>query len=560
MHDLVIRGALVADGVGNPLVAADVAVDGGRIAAVGAVPEGARETVEADGLVLAPGIVDVHTHYDAQLTWERQATPSPALGVTTVVTGNCGFSIAPCPAARREQIARNLAEVEGMSIAALEEGIDWGFESFPDYLALLRRKGCYPNVGVFVGHSAVRTTVLGAEASERAATEDEVAAMRAIVEEALEAGAIGFASSTSLNHNGDGGVPMPSRLADEAEMRALVGTLGARGRGVFQLTVGPGVTTAFLEEMAAATGRPVFMTAALHNDAFPDRAIGMLEDSAAAQRRGNALWAQVSCQPLSMDFSMRTAFPLQSLDAWKPLHAASDGEFLAIIGSAEFRERFRADLEKPQRGKLFYGDWRRVEVARAPGHRALEGETIAALAGREGRDPVDVLFDLAADEALETVFNAALLNADEAAVERLLRHDAGLVSLSDAGAHLCYMCDAGYGLHLLGHWVREKGVFGLEDGIRRLTSLPARLYGIAERGEIVPGKCADLLLFDPAAVARGPLRRVDDLPGGESRLIRDPCGVHGVWVNGVQVFDGSGYRDVPPPGRVLDRFAGGTHP
>ena len=480
MHDLVIRGAMVADGVGNPLVAADVAVDGGRIAAVGTVSEGARETVEADGLVLAPGIVDVHTHYDAQLTWERQATPSPALGVTTVVTGNCGFSIAPCPAARREQIARNLAEVEGMS--------------------------------------------------------------------------------TSLNHNGDGGVPMPSRLADEAEMRALVGTLGACGRGVFQLTVGPGVTTAFLEEMAAATGRPVFMTAALHNDAFPDRAIGMLEDSAAAQRRGNALWAQVSCQPLSMDFSMRTAFPLQSLDAWKPLHAASDGEFLAIIGSEGFRERFRADLEKPQRGKLFYGDWRRVEVARAPGHRALEGETIAAIAGREGRDPVDVLFDLAADEALETVFNAALLNADEAAVEGLLRHDAGLVSLSDAGAHLCYMCDAGYGLHLLGHWVREKGTFGLEDGIRRLTSLPARLYGIAERGEIVPGKCADLLLFDPAAVARGPLRRVDDLPGGGSRLIRDPCGVHGVWVNGTQVFDGSGYRDVPPPGRVLDRFAGGAHP
>ena len=557
MHDLVIRGAMVADGVGNPLIRADVAVSGDRIAEVGDVTESARETVEADGLVLAPGIVDVHTHYDAQLTWESRATPSPALGVTTVVMGNCGFSIAPCPPDRREQMARNLAEVEGMSIAALEAGIDWSFEDFPDYLALLRRKGCYPNAGVFVGHSAVRTAVLGAEASERAATGDEIATMRAMVTEAVQAGAIGFATSTSINHNGDGGVPMPSRLAEDDEMRALVGVLGELGRGIFQLTVGPGMTVERLEGLAAETGRPVFMTAALHNETFPDRAIGMLEDAAAAQSRGNAVWAQVSCQPLSMDFSMRTAFPLQSLDSWEPLHGASDDEFLSIIASRDFRDRFRDDLEKPQRGRIFYGDWRRVEVAMAatPAHRPLEGETIETIAGREGRDPVDVMFDLAVDEKLGTTFNAALLNADEAAVEGLLRHDAGLISLSDAGAHLCYLCDAGYGLHLLGHWVRDKGVFDLADGIRRITSLPARLYGIPERGEIVPGKFADLLLFDPAAVGRGALRRVDDLPGGESRLIREPCGVHGVWVNGTGVFDGRGYRDVPPPGHVLDRFA-----
>ena len=229
MHDLAIRGATVADGLGNPLMRADVAVSGERIAEVGDVTESARETVEADGLVLAPGIVDVHTHYDAQLTWESRATPSPALGVTTVVMGNCGFSIAPCPPEKREQMARNLAEVEGMSIAALEAGIDWSFEGFPDYLALLRRKGCYPNAGVFVGHSAVRTTVLGAEASERAATDGEIAAMRAIVKEAVEAGAIGFATSTSINHNGDGGVPMPSRLAEDDELRALVGVLGELG-------------------------------------------------------------------------------------------------------------------------------------------------------------------------------------------------------------------------------------------------------------------------------------------------------------------------------------------
>ena len=556
MHDLVIRGAMMADGVGNPLIPADVAVRDERIVEVGDVTESARETVDADGLVLAPGIVDVHTHYDAQLTWDSQATPSPSLGVTTVVMGNCGFSIAPCPPERREQMARNLAEVEGMPVAALEAGIDWSFESFPEYLALLRRKGCYPNAGVFVGHSAVRTTVLGAEASDRAASEDEIATMRDMVKEAVEAGAIGFATSTSINHYGDGGVPMPSRLAEDDEMSALVGVLGELGRGIFQLTVGPGMTNERMEGLAAETGRPVFMTAALHNETFPERAIGMLEGAAAAQSRGNALWAQVSCQPLSMDFSMRTAFPLQSLDAWEPLHTASDEEFLAIIGSEDFRNRFRDELEKPQSGKIFYGDWRRVEVAMAttPAHRALEGETIETIAGREGRDPVDVMFDLAVDERLGTTFNAALLNADEVAVEGLLRHDAGLISLSDAGAHLCYLCDAGYGLHLLGHWVRDKGVFDLEDGIRRVTSLPAQLYGIPGRGEIAPGKFADLLLFDPATVGRGAIRRVDDLPGGESRLVREASGVHGVWVNGTAVHDGDGYRDVAPPGHVLDRF------
>ena len=547
---------MVADGVGNPLIRADVAVKDERIAEVGDVTESARETVDADGLVLAPGIVDVHTHYDAQLTWDSQATPSPSLGVTTVVMGNCGFSIAPCPPDRREQMARNLAEVEGMPVAALEAGIDWSFEEFPEYLALLRRKGCYPNAGVFVGHSAVRTTVLGAEASERAATEDEIATMRGIVTEAMEAGAIGFATSTSINHYGDGGVPMPSRLAEDDEMSALVGVLGELGRGVFQLTVGPSMTNERLEGLAAATGRPVFMTAALHNETFPERAIGMLEGAAAAQSRGNAVWAQVSCQPLSMDFSMRTAFPLQSLDAWEPLHTASDEEFLAIIGSEGFRNKFRDELEKPQSGKIFYGDWRRVEVAMAttPAHRPREGETIETIAGREGRDPVDVMFDIAVDEKLGTTFNAALLNADEAAVEGLLRHDAGLISLSDAGAHLCYLCDAGYGLHLLGHWVRDKGLFDLEDGIRRVTSMPAQLYGIPDRGEIAPGKFADLLLFDPATVGRGAIRRVDDLPGGESRLVRDATGVHGVWVNGTAVYDGDGYHDVPPPGHVLDSF------
>ncbi|HMK67203.1 MAG TPA: amidohydrolase family protein, partial [Stellaceae bacterium] len=225
MLDLIVKDARIADGSGAPLQSGDIGVSDGRIVSLGKVAEPARAIVDAQGLVLAPGIVDVHTHYDAQLTWEQRCSPSPALGVTTVVIGNCGFSIAPCPPGQRDLVARNLSEVEGMSLAALRAGIDWRFESYGDYLDMIERKGMVPNVAGFVGHSTVRTAVMGEAASERAASADEVAAMRRLVTEGIAAGAIGFASSTSENHNGDGGVPMPSRLAEEAELLQLSGAL-----------------------------------------------------------------------------------------------------------------------------------------------------------------------------------------------------------------------------------------------------------------------------------------------------------------------------------------------
>ncbi|MBI07198.1 MAG: hypothetical protein CMM54_09490 [Rhodospirillaceae bacterium] len=557
MHDIVIKGAQVADGLGSPLYSADVAVKNGRIAEIGQLNGEAYESVDADGLVLAPGIVDVHTHYDAQLTWDSNATPSPSLGVTTVVVGNCGFSIAPCPPDCRDLISRNLAEVEGMSLTALRSGTNWGFESFSEYIDLLRRKGVTPNVAAFIGHSAVRTTVMKDEASDRSATEAEVAEMRDLVRDGMDAGAIGFSTSTSVNHHGDRGVPMPSRLADESELRTLVGVLGEKGRGVFQVTVGPNLTTEVMESLAAENNCPVFQTAALYNDAFPDRAPKMVADSAEAQARGNQLWAQVSCQPLSMDFALPAAFPMQSLDAWAPLINADNANFERKIRESEFRHRFRHDLETPQKGKLFFGDWSTVEVAMAARaeNRELEGLTVSEMAERQGKDPVDAFFDLSADEGLETIYTAGLMNTNEDEVEKLMRQPGSLISLSDGGAHLRYLCDAGYGLHLLGHWVRERGSFELTDAIRRLTSLPADLYRIRERGRIVLGAFADLFLFDPATVARGPLRRAFDLPGGESRFIRDGAGVHGVWVNGRYVFDGKDYVTDAPTGMVIDSFA-----
>ncbi len=557
MNELLIRGACLADGSGNPTRPADVAVKDGRIAEIGRVAEPAAETIDADGLVLAPGVVDVHTHYDAQLTWDSTASPSPSLGVTTVVMGNCGFGIAPAPPAQRDAIARNLSEVEGMSLTALETGIDWSFESFSDYLNLLRRKGSHPNVGVFVGHSTVRSVVMGDEASVREATSDEVADMRRLVLDAVQAGAIGFASSQSLSHRGYGGVPMPSRLANEDEMRSLVGALGEARRGIFQMTAGPGTTVPFLESLAVDTGRPIIFSGLLHNEQFPERCPAMLDDCVAAQQRGNRVHAQVSCQPLSMDFTLANAYPLQSLEVWADLRGADADSVARAITDPSFRDAFRRQLATPTKGKLFYGDWHRVEVAQAatPAYRAAEGAQLDQLAAAEGADPVDLFFDMALAEDLGTVFSAKLLNADEDAVEPLLRHEASVISMSDAGAHLMFMCDAGYALHLFGHWVRERQAFSLAEAVRQVTSLPADIYGITGRGRIEVGAHADLLLFDADTVAVSKPRRVWDLPGGDSRLVRDAIGVHGVWVNGIRVADADGRRDVgAAPGRILDRF------
>lgn len=557
MHDLVIKNARVADGLGNPLQSADVAVGDGRIVAVGTVASAARETVDADGLVLAPGVVDVHTHFDAQLTWDPTATPSPTLGVTTVVMGNCGFGIAPATPEARQTIARNLAEVEGMSIEALEAGVDWSFESFADYLAMLRRKGSYPNVGVFVGHSTVRTVVMGAEASERAATDDEIARMKALVTESMLNGAIGFASSVSHSHRGWGGVPMPSRLAEEKETRALIGVLGETGRGIYQQTIGPDSTVAFIEEMAAETGRPMIYSGLVYREAFPEHCPTMLADCVAAQQRGRRVNAQVSCQPISFDFSMDNAYPMQSLDSWAELRGAGTEQVARTIADPAFRNRFRDNVANPGPGKLFYGDWRQIEVTQTakPENQTLEERTIDDIANERGVDPADLFFDLALQEDLATVFNGKVLNANEDKVEPLLKHEASVISMSDAGAHQTFLCDAGYALHLYGHWVRERGAFTLEEAIRQLTSWPAGLYGIADRGRLVPGAYADLILFDPDRIGVSRNRRVNDLPTGASRLTRDAFGLHGVWINGTRVADQNGYCEVKQaPGQVLDSF------
>ena len=557
--DLLIRQALVFDGSGAEPAVRDVLVRDGLIAAVGTdLPARGATVVDAAGLALMPGIIDSHTHFDAQVTWDSTVRPSPALGVTTAVIGNCGFTIAPCRPRDRDITMRNLVQVEGMSLEVLRQGIDWSFETFPEYLSLLRRKCRVVNLAAYVGHSSVRTWVMGADATERAATQAEIAEMAQVVREAMAAGAVGFASSTSPAHNGEGGTPMPSRLASDAEMHALTMAMGEAGRGVYMVTKGGQMPVPFLESLSADSGRPVMVAALLHNGTNPQAVFRDLDAITAANERGRRLIGQVSCCPLSMDFTLASPYPVEGLASWRRAMGVGGEALKAVLRDPAFRAAVRAEIAAPATFRLFNGEWDKVQVTEVadPALAHHEQRSIAEIAAAQGQDPLEAFLDLALADDLRTVFTAMLLNSDESAVGRMLTHPHSLVSLSDAGAHLTFFNDAGFGLHLMGHWARERGVMALSDAVRRLTSQPAAIFGMTDRGLIREGLAADLLLFDPATVGRGPKRRVFDLPGGAPRLDTGALGVHGVWVNGQRVADADGLlAEAPRAGRLLTEFA-----
>ena len=558
MHDLLIRGATVVDGLGHDPIRADVAVTDGRIAAIGEFGKEVRDRRCRRARAHARHHRPAHALRCAGHLGP-DPVPSPSLGVTTAIMGNCRFGIVPSPPHLRDLIMRNLAVVEGMDLDALRAGIDWRFQSFADYMTMLRGRGVYMNLGVLVGHSAVRTAVMGNDASVRKQpTAAEMTGMKRLVAEAMGQGAIGLGSSYSLNHSGWGGVPMPSTISELSEFDALVGAMGGPGRGVVEISSGP-ITPDAMEEIAARHGRRIFMTTAiaLYNEQYPDRALGVFDACGAAQARGNELYIQITCQPLSFDFTLASAYPFYSHPAFDPIKAYDRDQLKTVFRDQSFRNALRADLRNPRPGTVFQGNWDRVVVAAPvkPENAGLANRSIADIARVTGCDPLNVLLDLGLEENRNTGLIGRFFNAVDDGVEPLIKHKAGVIALSDAGAHLVYLCDAGFGLYFLGHWVRERGAFDLAEGVRRLTSHQAGLYGIPDRGSIAVGACADLLLFDPTTVGISAPRRVSDLPGGGARTLRNPVGVHGVFVNGVRVFDGKEYaRRDQGPGRVLDRF------
>ncbi len=554
MYDLIIRNARIADGLGNPLVDGDLAVADGKVAAVGSVSGTAAEELDAQGLVLAPGAVDLHTHYDAQLTWDQTASPAGAVGVTTVVIGNCGFGIAPAPPDKRGTILANLAEVEGMSLSSLEAGVEWGFETFGEYLGFLRQKGVYPNVAVLASHTVMRTAVMGDAGSERAATPQELDAMLALFREAMAAGAVGLGSSSNENHRGAGGVPIASRLADDDEFRAFAKVLHDFDHGVLMMTCGEHHGIVFMEELSQLSGKASFYAPLFHFSHQPQRASGIMQAAEAARSRGVPVYTQGSCQPLSLSFTLDHAYILKAMSPWP---ATEDHDDLRrILADASFREAFRETLAKPDSQHVFKGrwDWVLVTTTTRPENAGLAGRTIADIAAERGADPFDVFLDLGLEEDFSTKYTLFMLNMDEDGVAELLVNDGTLVSLSDAGAHNAMLCDAGYAMYLLGHWVRERGLFDLPTAIRKVTSDPADAYGIVDRGRLTPGAWADMILFDPEVISITKMEQHFDLPAGGERLLRRAPGLHGTWVNGVRVFDGEDYLAVPAPGQVLTEF------
>jgi N-acyl-D-amino-acid deacylase len=556
MVDLIIRDARIADGLGNPLIEGDVAIDEGRVVAVGAVDGNATETIDAQGDILAPGVIDLHTHYDAQLTWDQTASPAGALGVTTVVIGNCGFGVAPAPAAHRDAIIANLAEVEGMSLDSLKAGMDTGYESFGEYLDLLRQKGVYPNVACLASHTVMRTAVMGNDAWERPSTPQELETIKALLREAMDAGAVGLASSSNENHRGAGGFPIASRLAEDEEFRSLVRILADYDHGVFMATFGERHSIPFLEELCRISGKPGCYAPHFHFSHQPDRASGIMRMAEEARGRGVPVYTQGSCQPLSLTFTLDKAYILKAMHPWP---ATEDHEELRqIFNDPSFRNAFRETLTAADSQHVFKGrwDWVPIAVAELEKNQGLVGRTIAEIAEERGQDPFDTFLDIGLEENFGTKFTFFMLNMDEQGVAEIITNDGTLISLSDAGAHNSLLCDAGYAMHLFGHWVREKGLFDLPTAIRKVTSDPADVYGIIDRGRLTPGTWADMILFDPDEIHITNMSRHFDLPGGGERLLRSAPGLKGTWVNGVQVFDGEDYLKVPAPGRVLTKFDG----
>jgi N-acyl-D-amino-acid deacylase len=550
--EIVIRGGTVVDGSGSPGRRVDVAVDKGRIVEVGTGLTGSRY-LDASGLVVAPGFIDIHTHYDAQVFWDPWLTPSAFHGVTTVVAGNCGFSISPVRSGDVALISRTLQHVEDMSFDTLSEGVPWDeFETFPEYLDAVSRSGVSLNYACYVGHTAVRIYVMGDEAYERAATDEELSRMQEVVAQAMAGGAAGFSTSASPTHNGDGGRPVPSRVADIEELRALLDPVRESGRGVVALLPGGVLHNEDVFSLQQHCGRPVTWTALLTVKNYPYH-LKVIEEHDAARLRGIEVWPQVSCRRLVFQMNLAEPFTLNARPSFAGIMGHSHEQRLAAYRDPAWRASAWEELSGGAGGLPF--NFQAVSVAESPNHPELADCQLLDLAAERGCTALDVMLDISLEDDLKTRFWSVVANDDEEGIAWLLPRDNVLLGLADSGAHVSQLCDACFATDLLGNWVRDRGVMSLERAVHKLTAEPAAVYGFSDRGSIEVGKAADICVFDPATISPGPLRRVYDFPADGERLTADaPVGVAHVLVNGVPIRqDGSPVAEGLDlrPGRVL---------
>ncbi|MBV1904507.1 MAG: amidohydrolase family protein [Pseudomonadales bacterium] len=555
-YDIKITGGTIIDGSGSAGYKGDVGIKDGKVLALGNVQGDATKTIDATGKLVTPGFVDIHTHYDAQVIWDKMLTISPWHGVTTVVMGNCGFGIAPTRPEHRLLIAETLENVEGMSVAALKAGLgdDWGFESFPEYLDKIEEGGTSINVGVLLGHTPLRMYVMGEDATEREATTEEIAEMRALVTDALDAGAIGFATSKARTHVGYRGKPVPSRLAGQDEIRELTGALGEAQKGMIQATIGEGMSYENFAEITKNTGRRISWTALLSGVAIagPGGYKAQLRKSEELIAAGHDVVPQVTCRPLNFEFNFKAPFLFESSKVFQEVSQADFEGRKKVYADPAFREKFKQMLVKP--GNSLGAGFPKSIVSNSLDESVNE-RSLLEIAEEQGKHIVDAALDLSLDNELAVRFRMPVANDNEDEVQELLDHPETVLGLSDAGAHASQLCDACFSTHLLGHWVRDKGTIPIERAIRMLTSRPAEVFGITDRGTLAEGKPADVVVIDLENVGASPLERVYDLPGNQDRLISDASGIDAVIVNGVMLRENNIDQIDPDksalPGRLL---------
>ncbi len=528
--DVVIRGGTVVDGSGEPGWEADVAITGDRISEIGSGLSGKVE-LDASGQVVAPGFIDIHTHYDAQVFWDPALSPSCYHGVTSVIAGNCGFSIAPTRSRHQDLIARTLENVEDMNVDSLAEGIPWDFETFPEYLDSISRRGIALNFGAYIGHTALRLFVVGDEAYERASTDEEVARMVEVVAEAIDAGAAGLATSFAMTHRGADGLPIPSRFATRDEFEALIGVLGQKRRGVVSIAPGEQVGIDDMYALQPQVGVPFTYGALL---TFPN---GNHEKSAAKNReaweKGIQVWPQVTPRPLTFQMVMTDPFTLNVNPEFAALMSEDHDARLKAYDDEDWRNR-TAEAFKHQ--KAMVPRWETFQIAETASRPELVGRRLTDVAEELGVRPLDVLLDTAVSDDLATRISCIIANDDPDGVAMLLRQDGCTLGLSDAGAHVGQLCDAPQATDFLGNWVRDRELMPMEKAVRKLSAVQADLFNLVDRGYLREGAYADVVVFDPDTVAPGPLRRVRDFPANAERLTADASvGITHVLVNGTPI-------------------------
>ena len=555
MYDLLLRGGRIYDGSGMPSYNGDIGIADGKIADMGRLNGSAKRTLNVDGLAVSPGFIDPHTHLDAQLFWDPLGTSSCFHGVTSVVVGNCGLSLAPAKETNREAVIKSFVRVEAISRRVLEEGIQWRWTSTAEYLSALG-SSLGINAAALVGHIAVRHYVMGEDAVERQATPEEITQMKQLVRQGMAAGAVGFSTNQNPRHIREDKKPVASRLASDEELGSLLDVLGEMNAGVVQLSGGGADSRgriAYAAQMARRTGRPVLWQSISHSWSRPHHWREMLANTERVfKEQGLPIYAMTQAKPFQNRYTLRDAQCFDEFPTWKtalfsPLEARKQ-----MFANADCRKKLRAEAIEDQSPSVFPRRWDVifVDAVKLAKNKLHEKKSIQEIAGEQGKDGLDCFLDLSLEEDLETRFVHTNTQGDPEAVCEILKHPAVMIGQSDAGAHMGYDARFGYSTAFLGCWVRDHGIMGLEEAVAKLTFRVASVFGLNDRGLLRPGLAADIAVFDAATVNTQEPEYVNDLPANETRMIQKATGVPYTVVNGALVIE-NGAPTGARPGKIL---------